>query len=173
MLSQVRALPTYVFFEPAAGQRGQYVALGYCWGDYTECRTSKANLAERLERIQFHLLPEVYAHAVKIARGLGIRYLWIDALCIIQDDTDDWIREAATMCDVCWNTVCRIAVTDSKRPTKGFFPPAPILASIRFPSLKTGAQKKLDNQNRWYDPAITEDEGELSRERKSKGVTET
>lgn len=153
--------------EPAAGQRGQYTALSYCWGGYTECRTLKANLAERLDRIEFHLLPEVYAHAVTVTRGLGIRYLWIDALCIIQDDEADWIREAATMCDVYWNTVCRIAVTDSKSPAEGFFPPAPIAASVRVPSLDPEVQKKRDDASSLYNSPATGDRGEEGEETQS------
>ncbi|KXX78305.1 hypothetical protein MMYC01_206226 [Madurella mycetomatis] len=146
--------------EPAAGQRGQYTALSYCWGGYTECRTLTVNLAERLDRIEFNLLPEVYAHAVTVTRGLGIRYLWIDALCIIQDDEADWIREAATMCDVYWNTVCRIAVTDSKSPAEGFFPPAPIAASVRVPSLDAKVQERQDDESSLYNSLAIEDRGE-------------
>ncbi|GAB1312711.1 Heterokaryon incompatibility domain-containing protein [Madurella fahalii] len=157
-------------FEPAAGQCGQYVALSYCWGGYTECRTLKANLAERLDRIQFGLLPEVYKHAVRVTRGLGIRYLWIDALCIIQDDEADWVREAATMCDVYWNTVCRLAVTDSKRPTEGFFPPAPIAASVRVPSLEAVAQKRWYDENCTSDLGATADGGEQGEESEGGGV---
>ncbi|KAK4243794.1 heterokaryon incompatibility protein-domain-containing protein [Corynascus novoguineensis] len=144
-------------FEPAVGQCGRYVALSYCWGGYTECRTLKANLAERLERIQLCLLPELFAQAVKVTRGLGIRYLWIDALCIIQDDAEDWRREATTMCEVYWNAVCRLAVTDSKRPTEGFFPPSPILASVRVPSLEREAQRQGKNEDSRYSPMARED----------------
>jgi len=144
-------------FEPAVGQCGRYVALSYCWGGYAECRTLKANLAERLERIQLCLLPKLFAHAVKVTRGLGIRYLWIDALCIIQDDVEDWRREATTMSEVYWNAVCRLAVTDSKRPTEGFFPPSPILASVRVPSLEREAQKQGKNEDSRYGPMARED----------------
>ena len=34
-----------------------------------------------------------------IARALDIRYLWIDSLCIVQDDPADWEAEAARMKD--------------------------------------------------------------------------
>jgi len=42
-------------------------------------------------------LPKTFQDAVNIVRDFGIRYLWIDCLCIIQDDKDDWAAESANM----------------------------------------------------------------------------
>ena len=42
-------------------------------------------------------LPQTLQHAFRLARLLGIRYLWIDALCIVQDDPEEWELEAAKM----------------------------------------------------------------------------
>ncbi|KAJ0420521.1 hypothetical protein BJY00DRAFT_284012 [Aspergillus carlsbadensis] len=125
-----------------------------------EWRTLKTNLAERLERIPFALLPDTFAQAIRVTRGLGVRYLWIDALCIIQDDLEDWRREAASMCDVYWNTVCRLAVSDSRRPTEGFFPPAPILASVRVPGLEAGGKGQRMDEDDLYSPMAGQDGGE-------------
>ncbi len=118
------------------GREGQYVTLSYCWGGYKGCRTLKENYQDRLRGIEFENVPAVFAHAVKVTRALGVRYLWIDALCIVQEDTGDWHKEAASMSDIYWNTVCRLAVTDSKNPTEGFFPPKEIVASVRVPNIK-------------------------------------
>ncbi|KAL4750531.1 hypothetical protein BDW72DRAFT_193749 [Aspergillus terricola var. indicus] len=68
------------------------------------------------------------------------------------------------MCDVYWNTVCRLAVTDSKRPTEGFFPPLPILTSVRIPSLETEVQEQWEKEDSSCGPMVEKDEGEKSKE---------
>ncbi|KAI9164071.1 hypothetical protein HJFPF1_05707 [Paramyrothecium foliicola] len=118
-----------------AGQKAKYVTLSYCWGGYRDTITVKDNYDERRSGIRFKELPVVFAQAIKITRALGVRYLWIDALCIIQDDPEDWSREAARMSEVYWNSVCRLAVTDSKDPTESFFPPTEY-PSVRVPHLQ-------------------------------------
>ena len=59
-------------------------------------------------------LPLTFRHAIDLTRRLGYRYLWIDALCIIQHDVIDWGREAAKMADVYFNSDLSIAASDSK-----------------------------------------------------------
>ena len=115
---------------------GRYATLSYCWGGYTGFRTLKSNLKERCSKISFHEMPPLFQQTVTITRGLGIRYLWIDALCIIQDDSDDWRVEAAKMSDVYWNSTCRLAVTHCQNPTQSFFPPKDIITSVHVPNLE-------------------------------------
>ncbi|KAI7565330.1 hypothetical protein KC343_g3653 [Hortaea werneckii] len=45
-------------------------------------------------------LPRTYRQAIYLARQLGINHLWIDALCIVQDDNEDWQRESSRMAEV-------------------------------------------------------------------------
>ncbi|KAJ5730254.1 extracellular lipase [Penicillium malachiteum] len=116
-------------------QRGHYTTLSYCWGGYAELRTTKSNYHDRLEKIRFADLPKTYADTVRITRSLGVRYLWIDALCIIQEDPKDWLHEAGCMSDIFWNTTCRIAANEGKDPTEGFFPPKETPVSIKVPNL--------------------------------------
>ncbi|KAH8662383.1 hypothetical protein BX600DRAFT_466300 [Xylariales sp. PMI_506] len=118
-----------------SGQQAKYVTLSYSWGSYRDFRTLRDNYQDRLAGIRFKKLPPVFAQAVKITRGLGIRYLWIDALCIIQEDPEDWSHEAAQMSDIYWNSVCRLAVADSKSPEDPFFPPKENI-SVKIPHLK-------------------------------------
>lgn len=42
-------------------------------------------------------LPQLYRDAIRAAKELGQRYLWIDSLCIVQDNKEDWLREAGRM----------------------------------------------------------------------------
>ncbi|KAM6522817.1 hypothetical protein FALCPG4_012431 [Fusarium falciforme] len=76
-----------------------YVTLSHCWGVDTSshARTTHATLSGHLDSMVVQKLPQSFQDAIKVTRHLGIRYLWIDSLCICQDDPDDWAREAAAM----------------------------------------------------------------------------
>ncbi|KAK4183864.1 heterokaryon incompatibility protein-domain-containing protein [Podospora australis] len=80
--------------------RTPYIALSYCWDPPTgkpQLTTTLATLPARLSAIPESTMPATHQDLVIIARRLGIRYVWIDALCIIQDDALDWGKEAASM----------------------------------------------------------------------------
>jgi hypothetical protein len=85
----------YLFI--AGGQTGRWITLSYCWGGKPPLRTELWNLRQRCERIPFDELPVLFRDAVIITRRLGYKYLWIDALCIIQDSPKDWTIESANM----------------------------------------------------------------------------
>ncbi len=77
-----------------------YIALSYCWGPAANnLTTTKDTLMQRESRIHEldGELPQTLQHAFRLTRLLGIRYLWIDALCIVQDDAEEWEVEAAKM----------------------------------------------------------------------------
>ncbi|CZR55669.1 uncharacterized protein PAC_05557 [Phialocephala subalpina] len=77
-----------------------YVTLSHCWGNAQPLITTIATLEDRLREIPFYSLPDMFQDAVFITRKLGIKYLWIDSLCIIQDSEEDWAREASKMGNV-------------------------------------------------------------------------
>ena len=74
-----------------------YIALSHCWGKNPIVRTTTSTLAQRKQGIEISLLPPTFRDAIIIARRLDVRYLWIDSLCIIQDDELDWQTESAKM----------------------------------------------------------------------------
>ncbi|EUC27854.1 hypothetical protein COCCADRAFT_110624, partial [Bipolaris zeicola 26-R-13] len=74
-----------------------YVALSYCWGHDPSYVTKQDTLLSRLTRISYNDLPRTFQHAVTATRNLGYRYLWLDALCIVQDSVQDWERESQKM----------------------------------------------------------------------------
>lgn len=65
-------------------------------------------------------LPQNFQDAILTVRRLGLRFLWIDALCIIQDDLVDWAREAARMNDVYGSAYLTIVATSASSSTDGF-----------------------------------------------------
>ncbi|KAF3009181.1 hypothetical protein E8E14_005316 [Neopestalotiopsis sp. 37M] len=84
--------------ETRDDDRSDYIALSYCWGQAgSQLLTTRDNLQRHLDRILLSEMPRTHVDAVTIARKLGIRYIWIDSLCIIQRDREDWAREAALM----------------------------------------------------------------------------
>ncbi|KAJ2989381.1 hypothetical protein NUW58_g3494 [Xylaria curta] len=76
-------------------------------------------------RLHFYVkvlnLPKTFEDAVEVTQRLGVRYLWIDSLCIIQDDTTDWAREAAVMYDVYKNAWCNLSATAARNSNGGLF----------------------------------------------------
>lgn len=104
---------------------GRYAALSYCWGPAaTQLRTLKSNLAEHTTTgINISAMPATLRDAVIVTRNLGLRYLWIDALCIIQNDSPDWLREAPQMGLIYQNAHLTIAATGSSSSTGGLFHP--------------------------------------------------
>jgi hypothetical protein len=84
----------------SCGRTGRYLCLSYCWGKSVFIKTTRTNLDEHKKEIQLETLPPVFTDTIKIARTLGIRYVWIDALCILQDDKPDWEAESKLMAAV-------------------------------------------------------------------------
>ncbi|KAK3402349.1 heterokaryon incompatibility protein-domain-containing protein [Sordaria brevicollis] len=76
----------------------QYVTLSYRWTAETEVTSLKrSNKISYQASIPTDKLPRVYRDATTVARALGIRYLWIDSLCIIQDSLEDWDEQSSMM----------------------------------------------------------------------------
>lgn len=113
-------------YESAPGQCDEYVALSYCWGKFGNLTTTKGNIADRKRGIPWEVMPKSFQDAIEITRGLGIGYLWIDALCIVQDDASDWEREAARMAEVYENATLTIATDAALDPTRGILTPRQI-----------------------------------------------
>jgi hypothetical protein len=83
------------FLSITNGKEGSWIALSHCWGNTLPLRTTTAT--EKLHRRKITHLPPTFQDAVTITRALGIRFLWIDALCIIQDSQQDWAAESSKM----------------------------------------------------------------------------
>ena len=89
--------------KPPKGTKGKYLALSYCWG----VRGQRVVLTlEKLNSgvVEFPLasLPQAFQDAIFVTRQLGYKYLWMEALCIIQDGDggDDFQQEGGLMGEV-------------------------------------------------------------------------
>jgi Heterokaryon incompatibility protein (HET) len=91
-----------------------YVALSYCWGQVLPLRLLKSSLGDFERDIGYDKLPKLFQDAVTFTRYLGIRYLWIDALCIIQDDAADWERESERMGQIYYHSHVTVGATSCR-----------------------------------------------------------
>jgi hypothetical protein len=82
--------------------------------------TTKSNLSSRVSSINYEELPKTFQDTISLARALDVEYIWIDSLCIIQDDEDDWISESANMGEIYANSYLNISVVSQIDPTGGF-----------------------------------------------------
>lgn len=100
----------------------KYATLSYCWGaDVTPMRTTQGTMHTHKAGISIRSLPRSFQDAVTIVRYIGLRYLWIDSLCIIQDDEEDWARESSRMTAVYSNADVMIAANRASDCDQGCF----------------------------------------------------
>ncbi|KAK7440868.1 heterokaryon incompatibility protein [Colletotrichum acutatum] len=144
--SIVPALPTRVLdIGPADGSgepkllvtkgiNAPYAALSHCWGKERILTTTSHNLAQHCVVVQFSSLPKTFQDAIKIVRFLSLRYLWIDSLCIVQDDADDWRKESVQMGRIYKDAEITVAASSAKNGSEGCFVPRPPLQpAVRLP----------------------------------------
>lgn len=81
-------------------ETANYIALSHCWGKAVVVTTTSENLPQRQQGINFDELPQTFQDAITVTRNLNVRYLWIDSLCIVQDDKNDWATESGEMASV-------------------------------------------------------------------------
>jgi hypothetical protein len=123
-LSQDLEGPLRLVLSKDVSPMGHYITLSHCWGLQPVISLTSANLKSFRERIDFEELSKTFKDAVIVTRKLGIQYLWIDSLCIIQEgegSKDDWHRESATMGQVYHNAFLNIGATGAADDTDGCF----------------------------------------------------
>ncbi|KAH6843161.1 heterokaryon incompatibility protein-domain-containing protein [Chaetomium sp. MPI-CAGE-AT-0009] len=106
--------------EMAKEVRVPYAALSYCWGGEQPMKCLSSNINSYPTSIPFDGQPETIKDAARVCLGAGIQYLWIDALCIIQDDPDDKPNEIAQMPSIYGGATVTIVAAGSASATQGF-----------------------------------------------------
>jgi hypothetical protein len=102
------------------GERVAYTALSYCWGPSAHITTRRNNYDQHLRNVPWSSLPATYRDAVELTRALKCEYVWIDALCIVQDDVLDWNVEASHMADVYSGAILVISAANANHVGFGF-----------------------------------------------------
>lgn len=106
--------------EPGDEKFGRFTALSYVWGGAQPLLTTKDNLAVHRNGIELCSIPKTIRDAILVTRELNLRYLWVDALCIVQDSAQDKIEQLARMKEYYREAFCVIAASASSRVADGF-----------------------------------------------------
>jgi hypothetical protein len=97
----------------------RYATLSHCWGNAPFLKLLKDNFNAFAQSIEFEQLPQTFKDALTITRKLGLEYIWIDSLCIIQDSEQDWHVEAGQMSSVYGGSYVNIAASSAKGAHEG------------------------------------------------------
>lgn len=93
---------------------GEYIAFSHIWGVTTALpKTTTQTIQSHKKGISWTTLPRALQQAVVLTRALGFRYLWIDALCLVQDDAAARLEESMTMDEIFGNAFLTIAATSA------------------------------------------------------------
>jgi hypothetical protein len=100
-----------------------YMTLSHCWGDpkHKPLTLTLNTLVAFKAGIPWNKLPKTFADAIVFTRNMGIRYIWIDSLCIIQDCADDWESQSAVMCELYSGSYLNLAATGAFDSRGGLF----------------------------------------------------
>ncbi|KAI0182702.1 heterokaryon incompatibility protein-domain-containing protein, partial [Xylaria flabelliformis] len=101
----------------------QYLTMSHRWGSYQPIRLDKKTIHEFSNPTPVSKLPKTYQHALTVAHDLSFRYIWIDSLCILQDEDDkqDWEEQSKLMGFIYRHAACNIAATWASDGRDGLF----------------------------------------------------
>lgn len=128
------------------GKADLYMTLSHCWGRHPVIQTTSHTINDHLQALPLIRLPKTFRDAVIITRAMGVQYLWIDSLCIIQDSKEDWERESAQMGMIYFSSYLTIAASASCDSRGGCFVPREATSShaeIEHWQIRTGHQSKI------------------------------
>ncbi len=151
------SLASDVTLYVAKGERREYLCLSHCWGtDGKPLETKRDTLGEFQRGIQWERLTKTFQEAIIFTRKLGIRFLWIDSLCIVQDDKDDWARESGMMADIYENATLTLAAASSIDSYGGLFRAAASGARLAPEQDQDGTCERSVSMRRFPNPLFFE-----------------
>lgn len=126
--------------QSEAQGRTCYAALSYCWGTSEDAMhqltTTRRTILQRQRGIQYDEMPPVLRDAVHITRNLDIPFLWIDSLCILQDDISDWESQCPQMDNIYGHAQVTLVAASSKSCRESFLQPEAPRALLPFNSMR-------------------------------------
>lgn len=125
--------PTSARLVVPNGKKAKYVALSYCWGGKSQVQTTKETLELHQGSISCADLPKTICDAIWVTKQLGMRFLWVDCLCIIQGDQEDFDTESTRMAAVYENAYLTIAATAAETSAAGIFCRSPQAEYVAIP----------------------------------------
>ena len=111
------------------GEEHAYATLSHCWGGHEFVRLLTGNISAFQNQVPWSALTKTFQHAIKFARMLNLRYIWIDSLCIVQDCKQDWLEQSSKMASIYEHSAVTLAATVALNGTAGcFMQPTEILS---------------------------------------------
>lgn len=98
-----------------------YSTLSHCWGRSDILKLTTATFKEFQRSIPLKRLCKTLLEAIAVTRTFGFKYLWVDSLCIVQEENDDWIEESALMSTVYGGSELNIAGAGATDGNGGLF----------------------------------------------------
>jgi len=125
----------YVQLHETQHERGQYIALSYVWGKGREqFMTNQSNLESNKAGIPLEQLSKTIQHAVLCTRRMGLQFLWVDTLCIVQDDSKDKEKELKNMANIYKSALFTISAAKATHCDVGFLDERTAITDRLFPS---------------------------------------
>lgn len=101
-------------------RRGRYIALSYIWGGPQPLTTTQ-NIATYVKYgLEIFNFPKTICEAILATNRLGIRFLWIDALCILQDSDEDKLMQIRMMAKIYRNSFLTLIAACGNNVNEGF-----------------------------------------------------
>ena len=137
-------------------RQAEYVALSYCWGGDQIVKLEARHILDgKPWHLRQDLLPQTFSDAIITTPNLGIEYLWIDGLCIVQDDEEDKAKEINSMWSIYKNATLKFLAAGSDSVTKGFLQPRLLPYAAWLPFLQPDgtfeAMGIVDKHWDWHD----------------------
>lgn len=138
--------------KPSKSNKGfKYLALSHCWGkEGVNITTTKQNISLHQSGIRISFLSRTFRDAVTITRLLGYEYLWIDSLCIIQDDVEDWQKEAAKMSSIFQFADIVLSAASAMNATKGLGINSSFEPALALKITSTDIRRNESQSEKWH-----------------------
>lgn len=124
---------------------GRWVALSYCWGGDTSFVLTASSRSRFEAGVDMDEFPRTLRDAIHATRQLQVRYLWIDALCILQDSLSDWQNEAPKMKDIYSQAAVVIVAAGSDNVHAGIFQTRSVGTYVRLPWFANANKEQIGN----------------------------
>ncbi|KAF2795050.1 HET-domain-containing protein [Melanomma pulvis-pyrius CBS 109.77] len=112
------------------GRTGKYATLSYCWGSQPNYLLTTSNIQQLREGLNMNSIPQTIRDAISVATTIPVDYLWIDALCILQDSNEDKIIELAKMEHIYRDSLVTIVAASANDVSNGLLECRPGTPSI-------------------------------------------
>ena len=145
-----------LYLDVEAVGSAPYVALSHCWGTSQNFQAVRANLDGLRAGIPWDILPQTFKDAIIVVDYLGFSLIWIDSLCIVQDEPADWQEQSAQMSNIYENATVTIAAASAAADVDGFLKPREHVGTMDLASRGPLRPDRMVHFERAYDHTLEE-----------------